>query len=535
MDRTYEDDIEENQMDVFLRVKNEQVCNMYEIEEDVITCRDFDYSDSLDKQFMFTHIFPPETKQEEIFDSVVRQRLWNFIQGQSATVLCYGTSGAGKTYTVMGKVKAPGIIPRSLNFLFKTLPELPMKPSFKLSKTGLKPANLEDGKVLNEIIAKNADAKTFKMMLNEMTCEEESIKVPDDLAPGVWVSFAEIYNENIYDLLDLKEHKSKTRQKLKLINNNGVAYVQNLKNVYVPTAHHAFQVFQYGMTKLQYASTSVNSHSSRSHCIFSITLVHAQRQCVFNFCDLAGTERVRNTQNAGKRLKEANNINTSLMVLGRCLEVLRKVRISKSVKPIPFRESKLTQLLQRALLGYEDLAMIVNVNPVKEYFNENLHVFNFSAIAKDIVVMRKPSIVGGRRSSSSNISEFHDATDDCVYCDHTDMKEEISRLNEMNSRLLEEYKILQDEIEVGERMVRRQLINEFERMIAEIKSEHDKEINEYNCALSELNKKYEALRKQQLTEKRRDESTDRSSSMYSSDTDSVICLNTSSESSSSEF
>lgn len=216
-----------------------------------------------------------------------------------------------------------------------------------------------------------------------------------DLSVYIWVSFAEIYNEYVYDLLQPTPRRGQLRPKLPLGQNaNGAPYIKNLTNINVASGQEAYAILQYGMHNLNYAATAVNKHSSRSHCIFTIKLVQASLKrseyqiSHFNFCDLAGSERVKNSCSTGDRLKESTNINTSLHVLGRCIKSLRAAqKKTNDGKLIPFRDSKLTRLFQRALTGYESVSMIVNLWPSKDMFDENQHVLNFSAITKDIMVM----------------------------------------------------------------------------------------------------------------------------------------------------
>lgn len=138
---------------------------------------------------------------------------------------------------------------------------------------------------------------------------------------SIWVSFAEIYNENIYDLL-APITKGRPRQKLRIGNNRGDTYIKDLTMIHTSDGMEAYQVLQYGIQNLNYAATALNSHSSRSHSIFSLKLLQTSSVddkvyiTNFNFCDLAGAERLKKTGNIGDRLKESNNINTSLMILG---------------------------------------------------------------------------------------------------------------------------------------------------------------------------------------------------------------------------
>ena len=114
---------------------------------------------------------------------------------------------------------------------------------------------------------------------------------------------------------------------------------------------------------------------------------------------------MKKTLNAGDRLKEAQNINTSLLVLGRCLKSIYETQALKPKQNLvgPFRESKLTRLFQKALSGNENIALIVNVNPVPNLYVETQNVLNFSAIAKKIVIEPKKSL---RRKSSSRFSKL---------------------------------------------------------------------------------------------------------------------------------
>jgi len=125
----------------------------------------------------------------------------------------------------------------------------------------------------------------------------------------------------------------------------------------------------------------------------------------FSFCDLAGSERLKKTLNIGDRLKEAQNINTSLLVLGRCLKSIHEGQLTKTKTEAigPFRESKLTRLFQRALSGKEHLALIVNVNPLPNLYIETQNVLNFAAIAKRIIIEKKKEIQKKLKSRFSKI------------------------------------------------------------------------------------------------------------------------------------
>ena len=229
---------------------------------------------------------------------------------------------------------------------------------------------------------------------------------------SVWVSFAEIYNEIVYDLLSNECQKKRTPLKLAM-DTHGRTFIKGLKTVCVNSGSEAYQVLMAGQYNLKVAATALNARSSRSHCIFTIKLLKyyvendtdSVEVSTFAFCDLAGSERLKKTLNIGDRLKEAQNINTSLLVLGRCLKTIHDVQLSKQKIELvgPFRESKLTRLFQKALSGKEHLALIVNINPVPNLYIETQNVLNFSAIAKQIVLEQKENMRRKKRSRFSQI------------------------------------------------------------------------------------------------------------------------------------
>ncbi|XP_071479037.1 uncharacterized protein [Diadema antillarum] len=244
---------------------------------------------------------------------------------------------------------------------------------------------------------------------NQTLFEEINMRIPDDTTVNVdaqgpikfsiWVSFAEIYNEYTYDLLEpLPKEKKVRRQALKLAEDkHGSIYIKGLKEIQVSNADEAYRILKIGQRNLSIAATKLNHCSSRSHCIFSIKILrvvdvndpHVARISQLSFCDLAGSERYTRTQNTGDRLKEAGNINTSLLTLGKCIHTLRYNQNHPKSQPkiIPFRESKLTRLFQSFFLGKGKASMIVNVNQCASGFDETMHVLKFSAIAKQVTTV----------------------------------------------------------------------------------------------------------------------------------------------------
>ncbi|KAK9888857.1 hypothetical protein WA026_001078 [Henosepilachna vigintioctopunctata] len=405
---------EEGYIQIYLRIKpSKDASQDYIIKDNSLTYKAIEQptpsisikeKDLLNK-YCFTKIFGPESKQTEIFNSIVKARVLEFINGRNSSLFTYGASGAGKTFTIVGNAEEPGLIPRALEYLFRTLPQLPDTASVKPMPDGqvsrLNQREMEtEMKVKNNILEsfkgneRAQNIKTYRAMQVRLSNDAPALLEPlHEVSIGIWVSFIEIYNEEIFDLLQTVPSTGKQKTKVRIGITNSNVYIKDLTHVNVCNGLEAFLVFQYGIQKLRYAETVSNNHSSRSHSIFSVKIAQALDNgtgvyiSTFNFGDLAGVERSKKTKNAGDRLKESNSINMSLMVLGRCFAALRNSQKTPGVKPnIPFRESKLTQLLQRALSGLENLCMVVNINTSKNMIDENLAVLNFSAMTKEIVI-----------------------------------------------------------------------------------------------------------------------------------------------------
>ncbi|KAK2162881.1 hypothetical protein LSH36_90g06031 [Paralvinella palmiformis] len=224
----------------------------------------------------------------------------------------------------------------------------------------------------------------------------------DNVRFSIWVSFAEIYNENVHDLLEPATQRRKTTKGRSILtlreDKTGTPYIKGLREIHVTSADEAYKLLTVGKRNLQVACTKLNRNSSRSHCIFTIKMLrvankenpNAARMSMLSFCDLAGSERYSKTQSLGERIKEAGNINTSLLTLSRCIKILRHNQINKDhPQVVPFRESKLTRLFQSFFCGKGRASMVVNVNPCASTFDETLHVLNYSAIAKQVIVVQE--------------------------------------------------------------------------------------------------------------------------------------------------
>uniref|UniRef100_A0A8C2SYL9 Kinesin family member 15 n=1 Tax=Coturnix japonica TaxID=93934 RepID=A0A8C2SYL9_COTJA len=294
------------------------------------------------KIFTFDYVANMETTQESVFSSVAKSIVESCMNGYNGTIFAYGQTGSGKTFTMMGPSDSDnfthslrGVIPRSFEYLFFLIER-------EKEKAG--------------------SGKSF-------LCK---------------CSFIEIYNEQIFDLLDSASAGLFLREHIK----KGV-FVDGAVEQVLSSAAEAYQVLTMGWRNRRVASTSMNRESSRSHAVFTITVESMEksndvvniRSSLLNLVDLAGSERQKDTHTEGVRLKEAGNINRSLSCLGQVITALVDVGNGKQ-RHICYRDSKLTFLLRDSLGGNAKTCIIANVHPGSRCFGETLSTLNFAQRAK---------------------------------------------------------------------------------------------------------------------------------------------------------
>ncbi|XP_070247166.1 kinesin-like protein KIF15 isoform X2 [Myotis yumanensis] len=313
------------------------------------------------KTFTFDHVAGMDTTQESVFSTVAKGIVESCMSGYNGTIFAYGQTGSGKTFTMMGPSESDnfshnlrGVIPRSFEYLFSLIDR-------EKDKAGA--------------------GKSF-------LCK---------------CSFIEIYNEQIYDLLDSASAGLYLREHIK----KGVFVVGAVEQV-VTSAAGAYQVLSGGWRNRRVASTSMNRESSRSHAVFTITVESMEkssetvniRTSLLNMVDLAGSERQRDTHAEGMRLKEAGNINRSLSCLGQVITALVDVGNGKQ-RHICYRDSKLTFLLRDSLGGNAKTAIIANVHPGSRCFGETLSTLNFAQRAK---LIKNKAVVN--EDTQGNVSQL---------------------------------------------------------------------------------------------------------------------------------
>ncbi|KAH8356883.1 hypothetical protein KR200_010222 [Drosophila serrata] len=377
-------------LQVFLRLRpphRQTVSTSYTVNKDGNELITKSVKYRLEKHFGFTSIFDSSVDQREVYERCVGPLV---DAEEGLTIMMYGTSGSGKTYTLLGNDESIGIIPRALNHLFTNcrdrIQHIPIVKLIRGNITALQDYASQKELQVGQNVLDQCPA------LDSTTSFEDLGKVREKKEDGdevvfFYISFMEIHNEVVYDLLAMPSQRFR---KLNVVYNKGEVFVEGLSSVFVTNVEDALRLLQLGRQRSTCAATPVNDRSSRSHCVFTLDMLKFNRsgfttRAAFKFCDLAGSERVRTTDSTGERLEETKNINTSLMVLGRCLDAACSLSQGSKHVVIPHRESKLTLLLHAALLGKEKLIMMVALQPVDNFYEENQNVLNFAAIAKNIV------------------------------------------------------------------------------------------------------------------------------------------------------
>lgn len=290
------------------------------------------------KVFTFDAVYDWHSKQQDLYEETVRPLVASVLDGFNGTIFAYGQTGTGKTFTMEGIRADPerrGIIPRSFDHIFS-----------HISRT-------------------------------------------ENMQYLVRASYLEIYQEEIRDLL----HRDQSlRFELKEKPDTGV-FVKDLSTSVCKSAGEIQQLMNMGNQNRTIGATNMNEHSSRSHAIFLITIEMGTigdsagiRVGRLNLVDLAGSERQSKTGASGERLKEASKINLSLSALGNVISAL----VDGKTTHIPYRDSKLTRLLQDSLGGNSKTIMVANIGPASYNYDESLTTLRYANRAKNI--KNKPRI-----------------------------------------------------------------------------------------------------------------------------------------------
>lgn len=292
------------------------------------------------RMFTYDSVYDWNSKQIDLYDETFRQLVDSVLEGYNGTIFAYGQTGTGKTFTMEGVRSDPilrGVIPNSFEHIFTHI------------------ARTQNQQYL------------------------------------VRASYLEIYQEDIRDLLSKDQSR---RLELKERPDTGV-YVKDLQSFVCKSVKEIEHVMNVGNQNRAVGATNMNEHSSRSHAIFIITIECSEpgadgenhiRVGKLNMVDLAGSERQTKTGATGERLKEATKINLSLSALGNVISAL----VDGKSTHVPYRDSKLTRLLQDSLGGNARTVMVANIGPASYNFEETITTLRYANRAKNI--KNKPKI-----------------------------------------------------------------------------------------------------------------------------------------------
>ncbi|KAL7389116.1 hypothetical protein ABVT39_026772 [Epinephelus coioides] len=286
------------------------------------------------KSFSFDRVFTAEETTNQLYQNIAKPLVVSTVEGYNGTIFAYGQTSSGKTFTMMGSDRSPGVIPLAVEDVFQTI--------------------------------KNCPKKEFLLR----------------------VSYMEIYNETVTDLL-VDSWKRKPLEVRETINKN--IYVADLTEELVTSPAQALAWIRKGEKNRHYGKTKMNQRSSRSHTIFRMILESRERSdpasgenadgaiivSHLNLVDLAGSERASQTGAEGTRFKEGCNINRSLFTLG---QVIKKLTDESQKGFTNYRDSKLTRILQNSLGGNAKTVIIGTITPVA--LDETLSTLQFASTAK---------------------------------------------------------------------------------------------------------------------------------------------------------
>ncbi|XP_075724967.1 kinesin-like protein KIF19 isoform X2 [Rhipicephalus microplus] len=324
-------------------------------------------------RYTFDWTLDERCSQDEVYRQVGKPLVENLLQGFNGAVFAYGATGAGKTYTMVGTDKSPGLMVRVFDDIFQ--------------------------------FAKHNDATTRTSVL---------------------ISYMEIYNENIRDLLNTSNNYLELRE-----DPMGGNQVLGLSEVEVTNSSEVLRLLQKGNKRRTVEPTAANQTSSRSHALLRVSIRQSSKDVTdvdstkhrvgkLFMVDLAGSERASNTKNTGMRLKEGAHINKSLLALGNVINALA----TRNPKYVNFRDSKLTRLLKEALSGNCRTVMVAHISPASAHYDESRNTLVYAERARNIT--------------------------NKVRCNLVDVSHHVKQYQSIITELRQEIQKLQDRIEMND-------------------------------------------------------------------------------------
>ena len=347
----------------------------------------------LSHEFTFDRVYPPEVDTSTVFENSIEGNLSKALKGYTYTIIAYGQTSSGKTFTMGSAMEPPGIIQHSISYVMNNRIDVIYK-----------------------------------------------------------ISFFEIYMEKINDLLSTKE-KDYFNTNLRIRQLNDRFYIENLSYVEVSSYQEAINIISYGIHNRKTSETYLNALSSRSHAFISLVAFDKENLTKelfkINFVDLAGSERLRNNFNANQ-FNEGIRINSGLLSLSNVI-----MSLSRKVRHVPYRESKLTMMLKDSFTGQSITTMICCVSPSETNTEETLSTLNYSSFAKKIKFVAIPHMaienIKQREQENSTVLKGKKVNRKISFENSrevplTGIESEIVKITKENRKILKENEMLEGEI-----------------------------------------------------------------------------------------
>ncbi|GAB5566692.1 kinesin-like protein KIF3A isoform X5 [Prionailurus iriomotensis] len=334
-----------------------------------ITVHKTDSSNEPPKTFTFDTVFGPESKQLDVYNLTARPIIDSVLEGYNGTIFAYGQTGTGKTFTMEGVRAVPelrGIIPNSFAHIFGHIAKAEGDTRFLVRVSYLEIYNEEVRDLLGKDQTQRLEVLATTTLAFSYYHSDQSGKTLYQQKDDDWLK-----------ALSVKERPDV-----------GV-YIKDLSAYVVNNADDMDRIMTLGHKNRSVGATNMNEHSSRSHAIFTITIECSEkgvdgnmhvRMGKLHLVDLAGSERQAKTGATGQRLKEATKINLSLSTLGNVISAL----VDGKSTHVPYRNSKLTRLLQDSLGGNSKTMMCANIGPADYNYDETISTLRYANRAKNI-------------------------------------------------------------------------------------------------------------------------------------------------------
>lgn len=361
------------------------------------------HSTSSQQVYSFTKVFD-NAPQSEIFDCVARPVVEDFLsfsagrdkdEPKDGLIFTYGITGSGKTYTMEGLKTDPGLIYRTIDFLFNSIGAQQTRKNL-IENDGRNFYQIQEQEQLYPNLRRADTASAIPSVIKWQNRAKESahVSVDPNAYYCLFISLIELYNKQVHDLFEDFDSNTGRRKEIRT-DSRDRSYVANAVEIEVKSADEAVEYYTRGIKRRKTGATRLNQESSRGHCVLTLKLVQVKKSFDNEFdqetlkssqlclVDLAGSERAKRSGARGEALYEAGNINTSLGALRKCIRALRD---REPTNNISYREDNLIRLFQSYFEGHGSVCMILCVKPTPEDFQENNFAMEFGILTRDVAV-----------------------------------------------------------------------------------------------------------------------------------------------------